>query len=33
MLPALSDAVHDALDAAMNRCEQNRRSTVRPHDL
>lgn len=33
MLPALSDAVHDALDAAMSRCEANRRSTVRPQDL
>lgn len=30
---ALSDVVHEALDAAMGRCEANRRSTVRPADL
>ena len=33
LIGSLSDAVHDALDAAMARCEANRRSTVRPQDL
>ena len=33
LVGALSDKVHDLLDAAMARCEANRRSTVRPADL
>jgi hypothetical protein len=33
LVEALSNAVHEHLDAAMNRCEANRRSTVRPADL
>ena len=33
LIGSLSETVHDALDSAMNRCEANRRSTVRPADL
>ena len=33
LVQALSDRVHAELDAAMARCEGNRRSTVRPVDL
>lgn len=33
VVPALSDKVYDMLDAAAKRTEENRRSTVRPHDL
>jgi hypothetical protein len=30
---AVSDKVHDMLQAAIERCEKNKRGTVRPHDL
>lgn len=30
---AVSDKVHEMLTAAIARCEQNKRSTVRPCDL
>ncbi len=33
LIPGLSDRIHDMLDAAMARTTENRRSTVRPHDL
>lgn len=33
LIEALSAHVHDALDAAMARCDANKRSTVRPADL
>ena len=33
LIGALSGKVHEALDAAMSRCDANRRSTVRPADL
>jgi len=33
LIGELSNKVHDALDAAMGRCDANRRSTVRPADL
>jgi len=33
LVGALSDRVHDVLDGAIGRCKENRRSTVRPHDL
>jgi hypothetical protein len=33
LVAALSDELHSTLDAAMSRCEGNKRSTVRPVDL
>ena len=33
LIEALSNRVHADLDAAMSRCDGNRRSTVRPVDL
>ena len=33
LVQALSDGVHATLDAAMARCQGNKRSTVRPVDL
>jgi len=33
LVPELSNRIHDMLDAAMARTTENRRSTVRPHDL
>ena len=33
LIEALSNSVHEALDAAMGRTSGNRRSTVRPVDL
>ena len=33
LVEALSNTVHVALDAAIGRCNGNRRSTVRPVDL
>jgi hypothetical protein len=33
LVQAVSDKVHDMLDAAVKRCQGNNRSTVRPHDL
>jgi hypothetical protein len=32
-IEALSDRLHVALDAAISRCQGNKRSTVRPVDL
>jgi len=33
LVQAVSDKVHDMLQAAIERCEKNKRGTVRPHDL
>ncbi len=33
LVQAISDKVHDLLEAAVERCRANNRSTVRPHDL
>lgn len=33
LIEALSNKIHDALDSAMERCQGNKRSTVRPVDL
>jgi hypothetical protein len=33
LIQAVSDKVHDLLAAAVDRCQKNSRSTVRPHDL
>jgi hypothetical protein len=33
LVAALSDRVHDMLEAAVARCQGNNRGTVRPHDL
>ncbi|PRP94040.1 hypothetical protein ENSA5_41520 [Enhygromyxa salina] len=33
LVAAVSEQVHAMLQAAINRCTQNGRSTVRPHDL
>jgi hypothetical protein len=33
LIEALSNELHTALDAAIKRCEGNKRSTVRPVDL
>ena len=33
LVQAVSDKVHDMLDAAIARCQDNKRGTVRPHDL
>ena len=33
LLQAISDNVHDMIDAAAGRTENNKRSTMRPHDL
>jgi len=33
LVQAVSDSVHDMLEAAINRAQQNKRGTVRPYDL
>ena len=33
LVQAVSDAVHDVLEAAIKRAESNKRGTVRPYDL
>ena len=33
LIAAVSDAVHDALEKAISRAKDNKRGTVRPHDL
>jgi len=33
LLQAISDNVHDLIDAAADRTSNNKRSTMRPHDL
>lgn len=33
LVQAVSDKVHELLEAAITRCQGNNRSTVRPHDL
>jgi len=33
LVQAVSDKVHELLDAAIARCKGNKRGTVRPHDL
>lgn len=33
LVSAVSEKVHEMLQAAINRCTSNGRSTVRPHDL
>ncbi len=33
LVPAVSEKVHELLQAAIHRCRENGRSTVRPHDL
>ena len=33
LVQAVSDKVHDLLGAAIQRCKDNNRSTVRPYDL
>jgi len=33
LIGAVSDKVHDILQAAITRCKSNNRSTLRPHDL
>lgn len=33
LVQAVSDKVHEVLQAAISRCTQNGRSTVRPYDL
>ncbi len=33
LISAVSDKVHDLLQAAIKRCKSNNRSTLRPHDL
>jgi hypothetical protein len=33
LVQAVSDKVHEMLEAAIARCQSNGRSTVRPHDL
>jgi hypothetical protein len=33
LVQAVSDKVHELLEAAILRCQGNNRSTVRPHDL
>lgn len=33
LVQAVSDKVHDMLASAIERCQGNNRSTVRPHDL
>ena len=33
LIEGLSDQLHAVIDAAINRCEGNKRSTVRPVDL
>ena len=33
LVQAVSDKVHEMLQAAIARCENNKRGTVRPHDL
>jgi hypothetical protein len=33
LVAALSERVHDMLEAAVARCQGNNRGTVRPHDL
>jgi hypothetical protein len=33
LIAAVSDAVHDALEKAIARAKDNKRGTVRPHDL
>lgn len=33
LVQAVSDSVHDLLEAAINRAQQNKRGTVRPYDL
>lgn len=33
LVAALSERVHDMLEAAVARCQSNNRGTVRPHDL
>ena len=32
-LQGLNEKVHEILDAAAARCQSNKRSTVRPHDM
>jgi histone H3/H4 len=33
LVQAVSDKVHELIEAAIKRCKDNNRSTVRPHDL
>lgn len=33
LVQAVSEKVHEILEAAIERCRSNNRSTVRPHDL
>lgn len=33
LVQAVSEAVHNLLEAAINRAQQNKRGTVRPYDL
>jgi hypothetical protein len=33
LVQAVSDKVHELLTSAIQRCQGNNRSTVRPHDL
>ena len=33
LIEALSNSIHESLDAAITRCQGNKRSTVRPVDL
>ncbi len=33
LVAAVSEKVHDLLEAAIARCQANNRGTVRPHDL
>ena len=33
LVQAVSDKVHAMLDGAVGRCKDNKRGTVRPHDL
>lgn len=33
LVQAVSEKVHEILEAAIERCRNNNRSTVRPHDL
>lgn len=33
LVQAVSDKVHEMLDSAVERCRDNKRGTVRPHDL
>ncbi|MDH3592250.1 MAG: hypothetical protein OER88_10250 [Planctomycetota bacterium] len=33
LVGGVSEQIHAMLDSAINRCTENRRSTVRPHDL